>query len=337
MQKLKEDHERLKRLVVTIVDAARVDDLARLNAAIIDAGRATGLDITHLVDIDTRPTRSLARVKQSTISLDDARTPQTFPHPPEGPMEVPPYDSQTGRMSPRWGYGVWLDPDRFLKIFQPPIDIVPYLGAGKHTVAGHIVWACLDYAYACLLDAMRKHIATSSGIPPGQGSGSDHYPHSLPPNSAARALFDHSLRHSKPLHDVAYIAALLEARMEFRRMGYMRADNPGANAESREMLQRRVFEDFEKRGVRMDQWWSALDVQKYIGQKMEVCEFAAFQAALRCEQEAQIQLLRPLARTLAQSGVCFGDGPRWRADHVVMVVNAWARAVSDQRATRELN
>jgi len=115
-------------------------------------------------------------------------------------------------------------------------------------------------------------------------------------------------------------------------LGYMRGDNPGADAVSSQRLGQRVREDLGKRGVRKDQWWSALDIERHLGQEMGVSEFSAFQAALSCQQEAQTELLKPLARSLAQRSVCCGDGPRWRADHVVRFVGAWVSLVLE--ATR---
>jgi hypothetical protein len=106
-------------------------------------------------------------------------------------------------MSPRFDYSLWLDPDSFLKISQPTSDIMPYVGARMRTIAGQIVKTCMEYGQAILRDTILVDQV------------SDTYPLSLSRTSAARAFFDQGLRHSKQLHDVVYMAALIEERMRF--------------------------------------------------------------------------------------------------------------------------
>ncbi|EXJ87881.1 hypothetical protein A1O1_04808 [Capronia coronata CBS 617.96] len=358
-QKLKHDHEQLKRLVGEIVDAARVHDPAQLSVAITKAAKAVGLDTTCLTPSDTPtdtpfpegPMNTNLGVDWQITDSPGAVASENIIHKPQNWSPLSSLDSEaalvqqtqtqtrSGRMSPRFDYGVWIDPDRFLKNFEPPIDIAPYLGRGEYTIAGHIAWACLDLGYTYLQDIMEQRAltpifnTTTASLTPEQDSEAD-YPRSLPPNSGARRLFDLALRHSMPLHDLDYIIAMVEARIEFRRLGYMRRDNPGADAVKRELLQGRVFEDHRKRGVRMDQWWSAMDIERYIERTMGVYEFASFQAALRARQEAHTNLLMPLAHSLAQRAICFGDGPRWRADHVAMFARTWISMVRNNKETR---
>jgi hypothetical protein len=114
-------------------------------------------------------------------------------------------------MSPRFDYSLWLDPDSFLKISQPTSDIMPYVGARMRTIAGQIVKTCMEYGQAILRDTIKKPIGNIILV----DQVSDTYPLSLSRTSAARAFFDQGLRHSKQLHDVVYMAALIEERMRF--------------------------------------------------------------------------------------------------------------------------
>ena len=313
---LKQQHENLRSIVERIVLAQRDNDQTSLNHAIVEAGKAVGVEVgacsqstipdcpkdTH-TSLDPRSSSGIHT--SPSVLLDTARPGESVRR------------SHSGRLSPRLDYGLWLDPDRFLKIFEPPTDIRPYIGPGMYTVAGHIAWACLDYGHACLREAIMM-IEMHDGMHRGDlGS-------SLPPGSAARRAFDLSLRHSKPLHDITYIMALVEARMEFRRLGYMQSDSSGADESTRQIMEERVSGELHSKGVKMDQWWSALEIEAHVRQRLGILEFSAFQTAL-CNQEAtETQLMMPLAQTLAHRGVCFGDGPRWNAVHVMTLVSEWA-------------
>jgi hypothetical protein len=343
VQKLKEEHEKLKSLVGEIVQSAGGDDAAQLRAAIIQAGNAAGLDLSILDAGDKENDSSYSRTSEglsatlhpSMAELSTGNTlyaDTTLALPSSFRVEGEPvggYDEQTtqilhatavynsygqsGHMSPRLDYGLWPDQDRCPKVVLPPDDIVPFLGAGMHTFAGNIAWACLEYAYSFLREAIWKHRTAGR--------------HSLPPGLAARTFLIQSLRPSKQLHVVAYITARIQARLEFRKLGYIRGDNPAVNMEYDQMITRRILQSFLDNGVEIDQWWSVSDVERYTIEKMGVARFVLFQAALGRGEAPYIEALRPLTRALAQSFVCAGEGARWRADHIMMVVDAWTDTV----------
>ncbi|KAK0720148.1 hypothetical protein B0H67DRAFT_552379 [Lasiosphaeris hirsuta] len=54
------------------------------------------------------------------------------------------------RMSPRMTYGLWFEPDRAIRIVQPPRDIVPYVGDGMRSLAGAIFWAGMGFSLRAL-------------------------------------------------------------------------------------------------------------------------------------------------------------------------------------------
>ncbi len=338
---MKEEYEKLKRLVGEIVQSARGGDPAQLRAAIVDAGSAAGVDLSGLEEAadvpssgsqtsteqstalypstaltgHTRYTDTLAAPSSSmeweTIGWFNEQITQNL-HSTAGSPIVPHSYDRMGRMSPRLDYGLWPDPDPVPKFYQPPDDIVPFIGAGMHTFAGHIAWACLEYAYSYLMEA-GKHVTTGF--------------HSMAPESAAARKFLHqSLRPSEQLHVVAYIAARIVARLEFRKMGYIRGDNPAVNMGYDQMITRRILQSFLDR-TEIDQWWVVSDIEIYAAEKMGAARFAAFQKALGRGEVPYIQALRPLTRALAQSFVCAGEGARWRADHGIMVVDAWVHTI----------
>ncbi|KAJ9603429.1 hypothetical protein H2200_012207 [Cladophialophora chaetospira] len=317
---LKKTHERLRRLVQEVVLASRDDDQTALNHAIAEAGRAIGLE-----ENDSSDSKSRSLSQEHGTSTAFVSNAVTFEIPEKlfdgDPRRPPICHNRSGRMSPRFDYGIWIDPERFFKILEPSADIRPYVGTRRHTVAGHITWATLDYGYACLREAIMFQMGRDIDI--------EELPESLPPGSAARRLFDVSVRHTKQLHDIAYIMDLVEARLEFDKLGYMRSNTRGADEPSRQVLEGQVLGGLRARGVRLDQWLSALDIEAHIRHQMGILEFSAFQTALSQKQSIQTQLLMPLARTLAHRGVCFGDGPRWNVTYVTALVHAWVSHISN--------
>lgn len=315
-------------MVEEIVLASRADDRVLLNHAITEASEAVGLTLdrslpspksSHLQDDSSVAVARSTQRNQETLrdlSTKSFRQPSVC-------------HNNSGRFSPRLDYGMWIDPDRFVRIIEPPEDIRPYVGSKKHTVAGRIAWACLDYGYACLQEAMMYQMSPRVLAAEHVNDDDDVLFLSIPSDSACRRLFNLSLRHSKPLHDIEYILALVEARMEFRNMGYMRSNTRGSDEISRQVMQDCVLNGLRARGVRMEKWWTALDIEVYIQQRMGILEFSSFQAALYDEQAPQTELMMPLAQTLAHQGVCFGDGPRWNAANVMTLVDAWIRHISD--------
>lgn len=68
-----------------------------------------------------------------------------------------------------------------------------------------------------------------------------------------------------------------------------------------------------------------MEVERHIKAKMGVCEFEQFQAALGCEEEAHMEVLRLLAQDLAKESVC--SRKVWKANYVIVVVHAWIERV----------
>lgn len=304
------------------MDSARVSlPTPQLKAAIIKAGSAAGVDITGLTaddnlpslsqnfeeslsppvvgaaslivrgpDVNAPTTLAASGVDGSTVVQCNTETPQHLY------SRVKPttahYYGQTGCMSHRFDYGLWLGVDNasFQVNNQPPIDIVPYLGTRTRTIAGRILGACLDYARACLLGTVEDPISTNLSLT---------YPPALPPTTAARAFFDHSLRHAKPFHDIVYVAALVKERVEFLTLRFTQNDQGLVHEGSYQIRKERVLESFVESGDRRDQWWTLLQVERHIGDVIGTRDITRFQTALGRKEEALMQVLQLLARDLA--------------------------------------
>jgi hypothetical protein len=83
----------------------------------------------------TKSSATQVGVERNIVVQYHAKTSQYFSNTQVEPFAPTNY-SQSGRMNPRFDYGLWLDPDPFLKISRPPSDIIPYVGARMRTIAG---------------------------------------------------------------------------------------------------------------------------------------------------------------------------------------------------------
>lgn len=208
-----------------------------------------------------------------------------------------------GFMNPRSDYGLWFDTYRFMRIDDPPLDIVPYLGRGEATFAGRLFWACGEH----LLDMCQK---------------AEFYARANP--RAAREANEriwNMVQHSPPLHNTRYIIALAEARREFRDRGYIEGNNPAGELDSAEVLQQHVLADYESRGQDMAGWLSPITVELELRKRLSREGSKRFEKALQLWDSKPTQnplgeVLQSLIQNLAFTFVCFGDGPRWRADRV---------------------
>lgn len=208
-----------------------------------------------------------------------------------------------GRTSPRLDYGLWFDTSRYIRLNDPPLDLLPYLGKGKTTFAGHIFWACGEY----LLGLCRSVESNTSKNPRAA-------------REATEKIWS-MVQHSPPLHNVRYIRALAEARAEFRDRGYIEGANPAGEVDSAKNLQNLVAEDYESRGEDAAGWLTPPDVERYLRNRMSQESFEHLERVLALLDQAYEEcplslLIRSLIQELARSFVCFGDGPRWQPERV---------------------
>jgi hypothetical protein len=297
---LNKSHKRMEKLLEQIVRAHAVDDGAALDLAVAEA--RTLVDVGEPQQRGDAPRNLPEPLNPVTSDRIDVNTTDND-------------DGIAGRFSPRLSYGL-LMPEK-VKITTAPVDIRQYIGPARHTVAGCIMWTCLDYAVT---------IMKQTGGEPVKGTS----PRDLQPQSPAHQLFKGALSHSKPLHDIAYIMDLIEARIEFRDRGYMRSDCRGADEVSRRILETSVHDELRCRGVKMDQWWTALEIEAYIWDLVTGFGYRPLQKAL----EISIESVVPLAKALASRAVCFGNGPRWNQNHVTEFTRVWAQTVNEALSQR---
>ncbi|KAI1086819.1 hypothetical protein F5B19DRAFT_487208 [Rostrohypoxylon terebratum] len=330
--------QRLKAAIDEIVKVARSDDRPELLRAIREAAEASGSHARESGEMgDDGVEEETSHGESSTpcpsSNKDDLITTCTTTSYNRGSTEQT--TSQNGnrldlrlnnqrsnssgtgmsseRMTPRLDYGLWFDAGRFVRIDDPPRDIVPYLGKGMKTFAGRLFWKCGE----CLLDLCRKAEAYDNINP-------------LVAREANERIWN-MVQHSPPLHNTRYIIALAEARREFRDRGYIESNNPAGEADSAEILHKQVLEDYEKRGGDVAIWLSPTEVENELRRLMSdgLCgrvERVLENWGFNPEGDPLTKMVQSLIHAMSNSFICFGNGPRWRADRVAAMFNGSAQS-----------
>lgn len=212
-----------------------------------------------------------------------------------------------GRLTPRLDYGLWFDADRLIRVLEPPIDIMPYLGSGLHTLAGCIFWSTLNYTI---------DLWNSRSAPP-----------------ATRNL-DRIFNHSRHLTDRQYLLSLTQARVDYKQKGYMfRKLSDQFERSAMTDLHKLIRDDYENKGISAKYWKTPEEVAACVLDVMTPDEAARFQAVIEGKgTPADEELLRPLIAWFAENFICFGNGPRWSAVFVSVGLGSWIREVRDRVA-----
>ncbi|KAI0178700.1 hypothetical protein GGR52DRAFT_267545 [Hypoxylon sp. FL1284] len=213
---------------------------------------------------------------------------------------------------------VFPDADRILQRIGPPVDILPYLGAGAYTLAGQIYWTAMAFGF----QAIRAIISSPT-----------------PPPAAVDVVsesFSFTLRHVT----LAQLMYMMYARLIFRRYGHFQepadsggddrqyllwALNPSVEAEFRVGLGRK----FRREGVFKDAFLQPLAVERCLRERFQG-GYAVIEAALSGQpvEQRHVACLRNLVQFMSRCSLCFGDGPRWTLASVETIMNRWEMSTS---------
>ncbi|GKT63375.1 hypothetical protein ColTof4_05038 [Colletotrichum tofieldiae] len=301
VQKLQDENQRLKNAIAEICRASRrCNDLPDgLRAAVRDARNLAGITDApdaaddNVGDIDAEQTAcpSPEKPSQTPPTTSVTQAPFEFRFPP---------DDQTpeGRLSPRLDYGLWFEADRLVRVIDPPLDIVPYLGAGMHTIAGCIFWSTMNYT----IDLWNSRSAPR----------------------ATRHL-DRVFNHSRHLTDRHYLMSLAQARIDYKKKGYMfhkLSEQFERNAMSD--LYKLVKGDYENKGLPSKYWKTPEEVAGNVLSQMTPEQAARFHAVAEGRgTHADKEMMRAMVSWLATNFVCFGDGPRWSNISISVGIGSW--------------
>ncbi|OTA91933.1 hypothetical protein M434DRAFT_396876 [Hypoxylon sp. CO27-5] len=202
------------------------------------------------------------------------------------------------------------EPDRAFHITQPPLDIMPYMGAGAYTLAGQIYWSALAFGF----QAIKAIISTAT-----------------PPPAAVNIVADQFM-HTLKIVTLPKIMYLMHSRLTFRRYGYFHLASDEHFEEIKSFLDPAVplkisaalGEELEKSGVSKADFLTPLDVERRLRDRFRD-EYPVFEAALRGQalSAQHVACMRRLMQIMSRQSICFGDGPRWRPESVDTLANGW--------------
>ncbi|KAK2063067.1 hypothetical protein LY76DRAFT_642733 [Colletotrichum caudatum] len=310
VQALQDENRKLKDAIADIHRASQGFDAItdRLSAALSKARELAGIS-------DATPAAAAAAaaaVADSDTEFDGAwqvaRSPpvqSAQPNPSPPVADIPPDSAyrpddgpRGGKLSPRLDYGLWLETDRLVRIMEPPSDIMPYIGEGRHTMAGFIFWSTVDYT----VDLWNARSAAP----------------------ATRHL-DRIFGSSRTLADREYVMSMAQLRLDYKRKGYMfRKLSERFDRSAMADLYKLVRHDYETKGVPPRYWKTPAEVAGNLLGHLTPDEAARFQAVLEGRgARADEEMMRGMSAWLAQNFVCFGDGPRWSNIAVSVGLGSW--------------
>ncbi|KAH7126370.1 hypothetical protein B0J13DRAFT_565388 [Dactylonectria estremocensis] len=195
---------------------------------------------------------------------------------------------------------------------EPPLDIAPYLGSNQRTLAAQIYWYCTETSLSLLRQLAGQQPSKIASV-------AQHHP-----------VFSVMLRHVSTFCSHNYIIALAEARLEFYRVGYCKADNLAATRDSGFLLRQRVEQGYNVAGQDLEEWFNATKVAQVVGETLQIRELQRLEAAIRNDgtDVAARRLLEAFIHKFWLKSTCFGDGPRWKASYVSKLLEWLARALS---------
>ncbi|KAI1109074.1 hypothetical protein F5Y14DRAFT_45079 [Nemania sp. NC0429] len=353
-RELLEANRKMKAAIADIVRTADFDDRPRLIAAVRAAADLAGVNAsdiareeyaTHADASDATPTHttppSATTITAATTtttttpaetshgdSSSAAQTSGDRPNPPsDGLPRYYPCSSSasatfrpSGRLSPRLDYGIWVDAGRASRSSRPPREIIPFIGAGRYTFAGQLYWACGDY----LISLCR--LVTTPYAPSRWFSDQVAAYRRLSPQQAEDRIWS-VLRHSPPVQNVRLAQALAEAHREFRDMGYISGDSPACDDEIGILMRREVEADYVARGHDLRSWMTIDELVMHVRLQLGNFAFSRLERAIAPPSQQAVEdglepdsearnMSRLLIKNLAESYICFGDGPRWRTDSI---------------------
>lgn len=294
--------------------AARPDDRGELVSAIKQAAQSSGLDWAHLRPPSPAPTPGEVvrgspphekRLRTSGMRTRTATTPYSSSSrggSTETQISRTVYPCGSATSPARLDGGLWFNPLWYIRVDSAPEDILPFLGANRHTFGGVLLWAVMERAASDLN-------------------------HRTPPEELNQdPCFRRSMDHCNALRDVSYIfiRAMAKARLEYRDHGFISAEYASAaDSDSYAAMKRMVREDYARSGRDTSLWLSPKAVEGRVRAWLGGDD-TLLREALQCADATPMnKSLKAAIATLVDNSVCFGDGPRFSAQVVDETVSRW--------------
>ncbi|OTA99709.1 hypothetical protein M426DRAFT_324892 [Hypoxylon sp. CI-4A] len=315
-QHLRDENDRLKKAIETLVGSIRGDERPELRNAIRDVAEVAGVDAPRPAP-DSASSNSDATQSTNRQMRGERRSVAPNHSDESATTNVSTGDSTCNdgcqgssassnsltlhtTSSKRDARNFWLDPLHYMKVSTPPDDIVPYLGAKSKTFSGIIFWSMLDHVQ----DKCPHHHAERPAV-----------------------LIQRGMSHSKVMEELtpAYIEAMVEARQEYRQTGIISSQYASAaEPDLPRMVGCRVYTEYRARGMDFDQWLSILEIEKRVRDMVGEDVFAVLDRAARGIGDPGLRRsFEGVLCKLSETAVCFGDSPRWRVEVVDKIFISW--------------
>lgn len=317
---MREENSRLKAVIKDAVDVTRSCDRPALRSAIKRAAEAAGI-ATQAPDRDVAPTylttpddilspESLGASVPSEFK--NQSLPQTWGFDLSSIASPSPRPPPSSCMTFRLDSGLLGSSISTSRLVDPPIDIVPYIGPNRHSLAGQIYWYCNEASLTLLYQLGGKQASRAIAI------------------AQQHPFFVALLRYVSTFCSYHYIIAIAEARLEFARVGFCKEDNLAAAKDSSILLQERVKQAYTATEQVPEEWLGPIEVEQAVRKTLRSRNLDCFEAAIRNDGTALAarKVLDDFIHGLWLQSTCHGDGPRWKWSYVRTQVRGLARDLS---------
>ncbi|KAH7127911.1 hypothetical protein B0J13DRAFT_564719 [Dactylonectria estremocensis] len=205
------------------------------------------------------------------------------------------YGYQTGRMSPRLGYGLWLEYP--IRLSNPPVDIVPYLDTTT-TLSSVLFWSGLFWGFKVLQAALGG-------------------------NRGAAATAHKVFGEIVPMKPDRHILNCIHARLTFRKQGFIASDHPDYDPDGGAKMHRMMARTCEAIGTPLEAFLRPDQVESFSRERLGD-EYRVIEQALQgLGTPMDLSRVQRLIDKMVSGCVCMGDGPRVRFEVVVTVLETW--------------
>ncbi|SPJ88957.1 uncharacterized protein FTOL_12852 [Fusarium torulosum] len=309
--------------IASIARAATQSDSAKMTAAVQDACRVAGLEISEesglscqgcetCSDNNERPGQESSEIAGAT-TIPWAQEPdttitqsQSLPilrrAPSTSGLGVEESHYQSGRVSPTLGYGAWLGPQTLISIEYPPMDIIPYLQDGS-SLATTVFWTSLSWGFQILGAALGGNVEAVAMTQKIFGA--------IMPISPGRDVLNG-----------------IHARLTYRKTGTIDRDHPGNKPEQAPGMLAAMARSCEDNGTPLETFLTPIDLENLLRSRLGPAYDVIDRSVRGFGSSEEIAHLRGLVQMMTMSSICLGDGPRWSAEKAENAFEYWTRVVS---------
>lgn len=326
LRDLREENARLKRVIKDMVEVSQSEDWPAIRSAIRKAAEEADLTskFPHHSSSSSEPGSHVHSAITSATAAVSTESPRELmsscvvqkqalqTKDADSAVHHDPGPHQTSCMTFRLNCGLLAYPISPGRIVDPPLDVAPYLGPNKHTLAAQIYWYCTQTSVGLLYKLAGQQPSKIASV-------AQNHP-----------VFATMLKQVSTFCSYNYILALAEARLEFYQNGSCRADNFAGTRDSGLLLRQRVEQEYDVSGHNLEEWSSTTTVARVVEERLQGPELRRLEAAIRNDGTDAVarSLLEAFIHNFWLESTCFGDGPRWKSSYISERAGWLARSLS---------